>query len=66
MLQNLRSCDIAILIDVTDHKNRNPLSFTKLHHGHGTVLHLRNAAGRGFIFFIIQRLDGVYDQNIRL
>ena len=66
VLQNLWPRDIAVLVDVAHHEHRNALGFAQLHHGHGAVLHLRDAAGRGFIFLPVEGLDGVDHENIRL
>ena len=66
MFQNLGAGDISVLIDVTHHKNGDALGFAQLHHGHGAVLDLGNAAGRGIVFLIVHGLYGVHDQNVRL
>ena len=65
MLQNLRSGDRAFLIDVADDKRGDIHGFSKLHHRHGTVFHLADAAGRGGDVVIVHRLYRVNDQNIR-
>ena len=66
VLQHLRSCDAALLVDVADDEHRHPLPFRHLHQRHGAVLHLPHTAGRGVQLLVIERLDGVHNQNIRL
>ena len=65
VLQNLRSGDRAFLIDVADDKRGDIHGFCKLHHRHGAVFHLTDAAGRGGDVVIVHRLYRVNDQNIR-
>ena len=65
MFQNLGAGNGAVLVDMTHHKYGNPLLLGKLHQSHGAVLHLRNAAGRGFILLIVKGLNGIRDQNVR-
>ena len=66
VLKHLGTRNGAFLVDVTDHKNGDPLPFGKLHQLHCTVLDLRNAAGGRLQRLVVKRLDGVNDQNIRL
>ena len=65
MLQHLWAGNIAVFVDVADDENRDTLRFGDLHHGHGAVLHLRYAAGRGIVILVVQGLDGINDQNVR-
>ena len=64
MLQHLGACNVAVLIDVANHKHRDPLGFAQVHHGHGAVLYLGDAAGRRVVFLTVESLDGVDHQDI--
>ena len=66
VLQNLWSCNGALLIDMPDHKHRNILAFGQLHQRHSTSLYLGHAAGRTIQLWIIKGLNRVNDQDIRL
>ena len=66
MLQHLGTGDAALLVDVADDEHCDALSLGHLHQSHGAVLHLPHAAGRGVQFLVIQSLDGVHDQHVRL
>ena len=65
VFQNLRSGDRAFLIDVADDKRGDIHRFCQLHHGHGAVLYLTDAAGRGGNIVIVHRLHRINDQNVR-
>ena len=66
MFQDFRSGDVTIFIDMAYHENRDTLGFAQLHHGHGAVFDLRDTSGRRIVFFVVEGLNGVYDQNIGL
>ena len=65
VLQNLWPCDRALFIDVADDKRGDIHRFCQLHHGHGAVLYLTDAAGRGGNIVIVHRLHRINDQNVR-
>ena len=65
MLQYLGAGDIAILIDMANYKNGHALTFGQMHQGHGAILHLGHTAGRRLVFFIVEGLNRVGDENIR-
>ena len=66
VLQHLGSGDGALLIDVADDKNGEPLPFCQLHQGHGALLHLAYAARRGGQIPAVKGLDRVDNQNVGL
>ena len=49
---------------MADDKNGNPLPFCQLHQRHSAVLDLGDAPRRRCIFSVIQRLDGIDDQDV--
>ena len=51
---------------MADDKHRDSLSLRQLHQRHGAVLHLSHAAGGGIQLLVVQRLDRVHDENVRL
>ena len=65
VLQHFGAGNIAVLIDMSHHKNHDAHGFAQVHQRHGAILYLGNAAGSGFILLIVHRLDGVHDKNIR-
>ena len=66
VLQNFGAGNGSVFIYVPDHKDCNPLGFTQLHQGHGAVFYLRYTSRGGVVFLVIQGLDGIHNQNIRL
>ena len=64
MLQNFGASNGALLIDVANDKNSNPLPFCQLHHGHGAVFYLGDTARRRVIAFTVQGLYGIGDENV--
>ena len=51
---------------MADDEHGDPLALGQLHQGHGAVLHLSHPSGGGIQVLVIQGLDGVHDQHIRL
>ena len=51
---------------MADDEHRDPLALGHLHQRHGAVLNLTDAACRSVQRIVVQGLDGVYDQYIRL
>ena len=66
VLEHLRPCDDALLVDVADDENGHTAALAVLHQAHRAVLDLRDRAGRGGFVVREQGLDGVDDQNVRL
>ena len=66
VLQHLRPGDGALFIDVADDKNGDILALGKLHQCQGALLYLPYSAWDTVAVLVIQRLDGVDDQHIRL
>ena len=66
VLQDLRPGDGALLVHMADDKHGDPLALGQLHQGHGAVLHLSHPSGGGIQVLVIQGLDGVHDQHVRL
>ena len=66
MFQNLWTGNGAFLIDMAHHKHRDAICFRQPHQRHGAVLDLGNTARRGSTVGVIQRLDGIGNENIRL
>ncbi len=65
MLQHLGSRDGALLVDVADDEHRHAPALGQLHEGHGAVFHLADAAWRAVQSAVIQRLDGIHDEDVR-
>ena len=66
MLQHLRACDGALLIDMPDDKAGEALGFCALHQGHCTILHLTDAARTAGKIAVEHGLDRVDDHNVGL
>ena len=65
MLEHLGAGNGALLVDVTDHKYRDALPLGELHERHRAVLDLTDAARGRIQLLVVERLDGVHDQNVR-
>ena len=66
VLQDLGPGDGALLVHMADDEHGDPLALGQLHQGHGAVLHLSHPSGGGIQVLVIQGLDGVHDQHVRL
>ena len=66
VLQHLGTGNGALLVAVTDHKHRDALPLGELHERHRAVLDLTDAARGRIQLLVVERLDGVHDQHIRL
>ena len=65
VLEHLRPGDSTLLVDMSDDTDGHTAALGQLHERHGAVLDLTDAAGRGGAFGVIERLDGVGNQDIR-
>ena len=66
MLQHLRARNRTLFVDVPDDKDGDALPFGQLHQLQCAGAHLRHAARGRFERVLIERLDGVDDQNVGL
>ena len=66
MLQHLRARNRTLFVDVPDDKDGDALPFGQLHQLQRAGAHLRHAARGRFERVLIERLDGVDDQNVGL
>ena len=65
VLEHLGTGNGALLVDVADHKHRDALPLGELHERHRAVLDLTDAACGRIQLLVVERLDGVHDQNVR-
>ena len=63
MLQDLGPGDGALLVHVSDDKDRDIPALGQLHEGHGAALYLPDAAGRAVHFLVVEGLDGVHNKD---
>ena len=66
VLQYFWPCDGALFVHMSNDKNGHTTPLCQLHQGHGTLLDLSDAPRRGGEIPIVEGLDGVDDQNIRI
>ena len=63
VLQHLRTCDAALLIDMPDDESSKTVGLGQAHYGHRTLAHLADAAGCGRNLGVEHGLDGIYDHH---
>ena len=66
VLQNLRTCKGAFLVDMADENHGDAARLGKAEQGRGAFTNLGDAAWRGIHILGGNRLNGVYDYNLRL
>ena len=65
MLKDFRAGKRTLLVDVTDDEDGDVLVLRVLHQAHRALFYLGRAAGRGAEVALVDRLNGVHDENIR-
>ena len=66
VLKNFRTCQRALLVNVANNENRHVAVFRVLHQAHRAFLDLRRTAGSSGQIALVNGLNGVHDQDIRL
>ena len=65
MLKDFRAGKRTLLVDVTDDEDGDVFVLRVLHQAHRALFYLGRAAGRGAEVALVDRLNGVHDENIR-